>query len=501
VRAALGADRRRLLRQLLTESLVISLAGGLGGMFLGWILTSAVPALAPAGFPRLDDIHVDTGFVLIAAFAAIAVGTISGILPALRSSRVDLVSAMRVGDARSIGASGTRARHLLLIVEATFAVVLLVGATLLGRSFESLVHVDGGYDASHVLTADIHLPRTARTNTTPMATAVLDRVRALPGVRAAGAGSMSPFGAVINSSGFALPGMTTPDGRPVIARALEAVITPGYAEALGLRLEDGRFLQADDATASIIAMLVNETFATMYLSDGRPVVGRRFTGMFPGILGRTDAVVEIVGIVRDVLPDALDGRPQPQIYLSTSSGLSPLPTLAIKTTGDPVAVAAALREIVREVEPAAALDRVSPLADKVSDSLAQPRFAALVLASFALLALTLATTGLYAVLAYTVARRRREIGLRAALGATRGDLVWLVLREGLGVTAIGLASGVLLASLLTGAMRGLLFGVTPLDGVAFSAAPLLLLIVATAACLIPARRAAALDPAGVLKAE
>jgi predicted lysophospholipase L1 biosynthesis ABC-type transport system permease subunit len=251
-----------------------------------------------------------------------------------------------------------------------------------------------------------------------------------------------------------------------------------------------------------MAMVVNRSFATMYLGDGRPIVGRRFRGMFPRILNRTDAEAEIVGIVGDMLPDALDAKPQPEIFLPANHDfLVRQPTFVIKTAGDPLAVASLLREIVREANPSASIDRVSPLADKVADSMGQPRFAALVLASFALLALILAVTGLYAVLAYHVAQRRRELGVRAALGATRRDLLWLVLREGLIVTTIGLAGGVALASLLTRAMGSLLFGITPLDAVSFFVAPLLLLIVAIAACLIPARRAAALDPARVLKAE
>jgi putative ABC transport system permease protein len=506
VRAALGADRRRLLRQLLTESLVISLAGGVIGMFVGWTLTTAVPALAPARFPRIADIHVDAGFLIIAALAAVFVGTVSGMLPAIRSSRVDLAAVMHAGDGRSVGASasGVRVRRVLLIVEAALAVVLLVGATLLARSFVSLMQVDAGYDRANVLTADLYMPASANDTTRGMriAMAVLDRVRAMPGVVAAGAGTMTPFGSTLSSSGFLLPGMTTADGQPLMARALQAVVTPGHAEALGLRLKAGRFLRADDSHAATIAMLVNETFARMYLSDNRPIVGRRFTGMFPRILGRTDAVVEIVGVVGDFLPDALDARPQPQIYVPGGVGFAMGdPTFVIKTAGNPVAIAPMLREIVRQVEPTATLDRVSPLADKVSDSMGQPRFATLVLVTFAALALALATTGLYGVLSYTIAQRRREIGLRAALGATRGDLVWMVLREGLTVTGVGLAIGLAIASLTTRLMAGLLFGVTAWDAVAFAIAPCVLAIVATAACLIPARRAAGLDPAMVLKAD
>jgi putative ABC transport system permease protein len=511
VRAALGADRRRLLWQLLTESFVLSLAGGLLGLLLGWILTRALPAVAPSGFPRLDAIRIDTGFVLSAALAAIIVGTLSGLFPALRGSRVDLHAIMQAGSgSRAIagGNAGSRARRALLIIEAALAVVLLVGATLLGRSFERLVSVDGGYDRVNVLTADVHMPPRTRDAAADATAAlqfnatVLERVRALPGVRAAGAGSLSPFGAYLSIVGFNLPGVTTADGHEVTAHALQVIVTPGYAEALGLHLEAGRLPRAEDASAPVMAMLVNRTFVKMYLSDGRPIVGRHFLGMFPRLLNRTDADAEIVGVVGDMLPDALDAKPQPEIFLPANRDfLVRQPTFVIKTAGDPLAVVPLLRQIVREANPNAAIDRIVPLADKVADSMGQPRFAALVLASFALLALILAVTGLYAVLAYHVAQRRRELGVRAALGATRRDLLWLVLREGLLVTAIGLACGIALASLLTRAMGSLLFGVTPLDAVSFAGAPVLLLIVSILACLIPARRAATLDPTRVLRAE
>jgi putative ABC transport system permease protein len=499
VRAALGADRRRLLQQLLTESLVLSLAGGGLGLLLGWMLTRAVPAVAPAGFPRLDDIQVNASFVLVALLAAVFVGTLSGILPALRGSRVDLAAVMQTSSGRTVGHASHGARRALLIVEAALAVVLLVGATLLGRSFETLLNVDAGYDRANVLTADISMPRGEQMFPS---TQVLQRLRALPGVRAAGAGTMVPFGRTLDVSGFPLPGITGPDGKPLLARALQGIITPGYAEALGLRLQAGRFPRDDDATTPTINMIVNESFARTFLADGRGVVGRRFTGIFPNLLKRTDAVAEIVGLVADMLPDALDAQPQPQIYLPVGEAFTAQsPTLVVKTSGDPVAIAPLLRAIVREAEPSAAVDRVVALETKVVDSMGESRFAALVLGSFALLALILAVTGLYAVLAYHVAQRRRELGVRAALGATRPDLVWLILREGLIVTIAGLVAGLALAAIVTRAMGSLLFGVTPLDAVAFSAAPALLLIVAIIACLIPARRAATLDPARVLRAD
>jgi predicted permease len=510
VRATLGAGRRRLLRQLLTESLVISLIGGGLGLLVGWALTTAVPALAPAGFPRLRDIRVDGWFLAAAALSAIGVGAISGILPALRGSRIDLAAAMQTGG-RTIGASGARLRRTLLIVEAALAVVLLVGATLLARSFVALVHVDAGYDPAGVLTATLRLPRSAETGVggqtggrgAQIIADAIERLRAMPGVRAAGAGNMTPFGDVLSSAGFALPGVTTPDGQPVVAQALHAVVTPGYAEALGMRLKEGRFFRSEDTTAAIHPLLVNDTFARTYLADGRPVTGRRFTGIFPRMLKRTDAVFEIIGVVQDVLPDDLAARPHPQVYVSIGSGfdMGGGATLVVKTDADPAPIATALRGILRQIEPAATLDRMGPLADKVSASVGEPRFAALVLLAFAGLALALATTGLYGVLSYHVARQRREIGVRAALGATRADLLRLVLREGLGTTAIGLVVGVAAAAALTRAMSSLLFGVTALDTVAFSVGPLVLLVVACAACLIPARRAAAIDPTEALRAD
>jgi putative ABC transport system permease protein len=502
VRAALGASRRRLMRQLLTESLVISTIGGTLGLFIGWAMTASVPALAPATFPRLDEIHVDARFLIVAALAAIFVGVVAGLLPAVRSSRVDLSSPMHAGDGRSVGASGGRIRRALLVVEAALAVVMLVGATLLARSFVALVQVDAGYDSTNVFTADLQVTGADTAAERSQRTAqILDRLRAIPGVRAAGAGSMAPFGGALYSASFDLPGMTTRDGKPVTARALNLMITPGYAEALGLRLKEGRFFRADDMSAPIVAMLVNETFARTYFNDGKPVTGRRFVGMFPRMRKTKDTVVDVVGVVQDTLMADLDAKPQSQIYLVPTGFDMSGATLVVKTDRDPASIAPHLRQIAREVDPRVTLDHVGPLADKISASVAQPRFAALVLIAFATLALALATTGLYGVLSYMVAQRRREIGVRAALGATRADLVRMVLREGLLVTIVGLAIGCAAAMLATRAMASALFGVTPLDAVAFSVGPVVLFMVACAACFIPARRAASIDPTEALRSE
>jgi putative ABC transport system permease protein len=498
VRAALGAGRGRLVRQLFTESLVLSLAGGVLGALVGWVLTGIVAASAPDNFPRLDAVYVDWRFVAVALLAAAFVGVAAGTLPALRGSAAGMTSAMREGDIRVSTGRGGLGRAILLSGEAALAVILLVTAVLLARSFSTLVRVDPGYDPRHVLVATLHFTgAAAEAGRGPaLVDRILERTRASGMVAAAGASNMSPLSNVSAISGFSIPGSVGPDGKPVVARALTHRVSPGYAEALGMRLREGRWIQPGDDTAGFGTMLVNESFAKSYLNDGRPVVGRRFDKLF------SQQGVEIAGIVEDVLPGRLDGRPEPQIYLPVQPA-TPLGQimLAVRTTGDPLEFAPTLRTIVRETDASVAIDAVEPLGARVSDSVSQPRFAATVLGALATLAVLLAAAGLYSVLSYNVSRRRRELGVRAALGADRGRLIALVLRQGLGVTAAGLLVGMAGALAATRLLRGLLFGVTPLDPVSFLAAPLLLAFVALLACLVPALRAAAADPAEALRAE
>lgn len=414
---------------------------------------------------------------------------------------VGRVLRLDAGDVRTSTASGRGSRPVLLALEAALAVVLLVGAALLGRSFVNLLDVDAGYDPAGVLTANlVQVGMDDELRMTAVTLAVLERVRALPGVTAAGAGNMAPFAGSTSISGFTLPGERTPDGQPVQARALYHTVTPGYFEALGMQTAGGRFPVESDTTAPTRATLVNEAFVRTYYTDGRPVVGRRYAGL----LGDGDSLpFEIVGIVKDALPAALDGKAEPAIYVTQGAGLTIAPaTFVLRTSGDPEALGPALRSVVREIEPSSvALDAVATLSSQVAASVGQPRFAASVLAVFALLALSLAAIGLYGVLSYNVSARRREMGVRAALGATRRDLIALVMRQGLGVTIIGLAAGLAASALLTRLMETMLFGVEALDLISFAAAPMVLLLVALAACLVPAMRAAGTDPAIALRAD
>ena len=246
-------------------------------------------------------------------------------------------------------------------------------------------------------------------------------------------------------------------------------------------------------------MVVNESFAKSYMNDGKPVAGRRFQGL----MTEPNVTTEIVGVVGSVLKDGLDREARPEMYFvhSKARGITREINLVIRTHGDPGAMVSTLRSIVRDVEPTAALGEAGPLASRVSESVAQPRFATAILVAFAALALALAATGLYGVLSYSVSQRRREIGIRSALGATRANVIALVVRQGLAATVAGLLVGVIASALVTRLLQPLLFGITPLDVPSFALMPLILLVVALIACFVPARRAAATDPAITLRSE
>jgi putative ABC transport system permease protein len=505
VRAAIGASRDRLARQLLTESLVLSSLGGALGLALAWTLVRAAPLLAARDFPRLDAIEVDARAIGFAALAALLTAIVSGLGPALRGSRFNLAGSLHGGDGASGGGfRDRRARRLrdgLLVAEAAFAVLLLVGATLVARSFIKLAHVDAGYTPENVLAAEIYVPGgdAADQGEAMNATvhALVERVRTVPGVVAAGASNMMPLDRMTQLAAFPSP-WAPPGAEPKTARSFQYSVTPGYAEALGLRLKKGRLFTDGDWASGVREMIVNEEFARQYL----PADPIGFQWRVPASADAPERINEIVGVVANTLKNGNDTAVQPEHY-----GVPQLPgrfygrfEVVARTSADPSSIAPAVRAIVRGVAPAAAVETVV-LAQRVAESMDEPRFAMTVLTAFATLALALAAVGLYGVLSYGVTQRRRELGLRAALGASRAMLVRQVIREGLGVTAIGLVAGVILAALSTRLMQSVLFGIEPLDPVSFTVAPVVLLLVAGVACLVPAMRAASTDPAEALRCE
>ncbi len=500
VRVALGAGRRRLVRQAMAEAMLLSLTGGALGVALAWGLIRAFPGWAPQGFPRLDEVRLDERVLVVTLLVAMGAGMLAALAPAWRVSRAR-ATALHDGDRRSTGFTARRMRGLLLAVEAALAVMLLVGATLVGRSLVRLLQVDPGYQPSGVLTADVVFPADANgaAHVMPRVDELLTSIRALPGVVAAGTSNMGPM---VPMSALQMLSLreTTPDGQPITARALSWAVTPGYMEALGLRLAEGRFLQPGDVGAATQAFLVNEEFVRQYWNDGRPVVGRRY----PGLLHSKGTVAEVVGVVGNILKDGLDRPAQAELFVPAGTAertLSSQVVLAVRTHGPPEDLAPMVRRAVMDVDSRLALDHMSALSDKVSASVATPRFAAALLAGFAGVALLLAAIGLYGVLSYGVSERQREMGVRAALGASRGRIVAMVVREGLIVVTAGLVVGLAGAAALSRLMEAALFGVTPLDPPSYLLAPAILLAVAVAACLVPARRASRVEPAEALRCE
>ena len=505
IRAALGSSRTRLVRQLLTESLVLSAAGGAAGLALAWTLVRLLPLAAPARFPRLEAITLDGTTLLFGVAASVAAAAISGLVPALRSTRVDLFQAFRSGEG-SVSASSNaphtrRLRLGLLIVEAAFAVVLAVGASLLAQSFLRLTQVDAGYDPDRVEVMRVQLPEgnDLDVRTHALITRLLERIRATPGVTSAGASNMLPLMPMTAVTGVTLRAAVG-GGKPTSGRVLSYVVTPGYAEAMQLRLKDGRFFDERDTTSGERAAIVNQEFVRQFVAGPR-AVGLRLGPLYQGEYA---AETEIIGVVGDVLKDGNDATRQPEMYFvhgSRTHRISGFPTFVVRGSASHQELTATLRRLVREIDGGTAIDSVTPLRTLMSASWAQPRFAASVVSGFAVLAIGLAGIGLYGALSYSVSQRRRELGVRAALGATRGALVRLVLREGVSVTLAGVGLGIVAASLLTKLMTRLLFGTSPLDALSFSLGPALLVIVGIAASVVPALRAASIDPARVLRGE
>lgn len=502
IRMAVGASRGRLIRQALTESLVLASGAGALGVGLAWMLVRGLPAIAPRQFPRLGDVQLDLTVLAFAMFVTLIAAVASGLLPAIKSAGADATTSIRGGDGGVSEGFRTRGvrrmRDGLLVLESALAVLLLVGALLVGHSLVRLMSVDAGYTPESVVTATVTMPRGSKPErSATFLDAMFARLEGRPDVAAVGAALMMPM--VSMTAVMSSPVEPTPGAEPVMARSLNYVATPGYAEAIGLRLKAGRFFTPDDQRPGVRAMIVNEEFVRRYLRG--PVVGRRFERVYSG-----DGVVptEIIGIVGNVLKDGHDREPEPEVYFvhgGPTRALSGYFSVAVRTAGDPTAVMAEFRDVAASIDPGAAVARVDRLTDRVSASMAQPRFATMVLALLAALGLALASVGLFAVLSYTVSQRRREIGVRAALGASRLRILKLVLAQGLTVTGVGLVLGLVASAGLTRLLEGLLFGVKPLDTLSFVLAAVILVPVALLASLLPALRAASTDPAVVLRTE
>ncbi len=503
IRSALGAGRPRLARQLLVESTLLGLAGGLAGLALAWTIVRALPALLPADFPRLDTVTIDVRVVAFAIGLALVTGVLFGLIPLLQARRLDLVAALAEdglapagGGARSPTA---RLRAAIMAGQVAITCVLLVGAALLGRSFVALLHADRGYDPSNVLTAGVVMPDAAYTpaRRIQVLDALLARLRAQPGVRVAAVSSMLPLLGGDALMGFRMPARGAASGE-VQVHASVRLVSPGYFATMGIALLAGRDFTDADTRTSLPVVIVNHTFAERYLA-GSPI-GRTLP------LGadehRPDS--QVVGVVDDVRQRGATDPPQPELYLACAQRNdgygSPWAFLAIRTASDPAAFVPSFRAFVRDQDPTLALESVMTMEDRVMTSLTQPRLYAVLLGAFAVFALAIAGVGLFGVLSYSVAQRTREIGVRTALGARPRDIVRLVVGQGLAMTAAGLVAGLAAAFVLTRSLSAFLFGVSAHDPESFVAVPIVLAAVAIAASVVPARRAARVDPQRVLRA-
>jgi putative ABC transport system permease protein len=497
VRTALGAARLRLVRQLLTESLLLALAGGLLGIVVANWTLGVLIRLSPEDLPRLREVRID-GWVF--AFMALVTGATAflfGLVPAWHSSRTD-AAALKDG-ARTTSGGGRTTRRLLVIGQVAASVALVACAGLLLRSFERLQRVPPGVDPANVITFRLNLPGVkydADDKAIAFYEALMERLRALPGVTAAGGTSVLP----LEGSGWT--GDLFIEGRPEVwGRELRhKTITPGYFAAIGLRIVRGRdFAPSDTASAPAVA-IVNETLVRMYFQDTDPI-GRRITFDNPRRRKEPPSWSTIVGVVADEKQDSLSEAVAPEAYDSHRQGAEYGQAIAVRSRIPPAALLPEVRKTVRELEPAVALYDVRTLEDVVARSMSRERFTTWLVAVFAALALAIATVGVYGVVAFSVSRRTQEIGVRVALGASRGAIVRIVMAEALGLVGIGLALGLAAAIAAGRGIRTLLFETAPTDAVTLASVVGLLAVTAILAGLGPTRRALSVDPIQALRYE
>lgn len=506
-RSALGAGRGRLAGQLVLESVLLALVGGALGVLAGFWGLELLGALGADEIPRGAEIALDAQAIAVAGAAALAIGAILGLIPGFQAFRDDLSTIFREeGRTGSAGRGAVLARHGLVAAQVAFACVLLAGAGLLLASFSRLVAVDPGFEPEGVLTARVALPEVRYPDGAAQrafAERWLERVRAVPGVEAAGLTDSIPFGGDTSSSVITVEGYTLKPGESVRA-PFRRIVSPGYFEAMGIRLLRGRDFDSRDTADARQVVIVDEWLAEKYWPGRDPIGGRLVMGV-PGVF-EEGAEVEwktVVGVVEEIRVTDLAGESvQGAYYFPFSQEPGGYMTLAAaSSTGDPEAVAPALRDVLRDLDPELPLYGVEPLAASIDEALVEIRLPMVLAAVFAGLALFLAAVGIYGALAYAVVQRTREVGVRLALGSTPSEIFRLVLRQGLAILGAGLAAGLAGALWLARTLEGLLYGVGAFDpGVLLSVAGLLALVV-VAASVVPARRATRVDPVVALAAE
>jgi putative ABC transport system permease protein len=504
IRTAMGASRGRVSRQLLTESVLLSVAGGLLGVIIAWAAIGLLPKIAADSIPSGAPIGLDPWVLAFTAVVSLFTGLLFGIVPALRTAKLDLREALNEGSRGSTAGPGQHVlRGALVAMEIALAMLLLVGSGLLLRSFSRLQEVPPGFQPDHLLVADIPLSPTAYAKPQDryqFFDRLVERARMLPGVRSAAAASFLPVsggGSIIH---FNITGRPPKSPHEFVAAGYRT-ITPNYLETLGVPLLQGRFFTRADNEKSPAVVLINATMARTFFANENPLGKRLQLGALPD---QEVPTMEIVGVVGDV-HFGLGTDPQAEMYLPYRQADSILPvfqlSVVMRTAGDPSLQASALRSALAEIDPNQPLVKVRTMEENMATTVAQPRFRTWLIGILAMLALVLAAVGVYGVMSYAVTQRTSEIGVRVALGAQPRDVFRIIVGEGLRLALFGVGVGLVAALVLTRLLQSFLFGISAYDPVTFIAVSLLLTLVAVAASYFPARRATRVDPMIALRYE
>lgn len=506
LRTAVGASPDRLVRQLLTESIVLAVLGAALGLGLAAIGLRVLITLDPTSLPPLAPVGLDLSVVLFTLVLGVVTTIVFGLAPALRTLRMNLVDSLREGTQQAtVSGSRQRLRSALVVAEVALAVILVVGAGLMIRSLSALGRIDLGFNPDHMLTMRLAIPAAKYDSPEKVVDfyrRLMVRVRTVPGVQSAGAVRALPLATSIGDYGLDVEGYEEGPGRN--AKGDWQIVTDGAFEAMGARLLRGRWFDARDLTASQPVAVVNETLARTYWKDINAVVG----GQIRVGGGMSNPMVTVVGIVADERHNGVTGAvkekffiPHSQWHVVTGGNLVRNAFIVARTTGDPLAVAGAVRNEVRNLDANIPVANIRPMAEVVGAALATSRLTGFLMAVFAAIALTLAAVGIYGVLSYLVAQRTQEIGIRLAIGAGRSQVMMMILRQGMTLAGAGIAVGVVAAFLMSRLMQSLLYQVQPGDPGTFAVVPLVLVVVALLASALPAFRATRVSPLIALRSE
>jgi predicted permease len=500
VRAALGASPSRLIRQMLTESVLISLFGGISGLLLAYWITALLSHSAIESVPRLDEVSIDGWVLGFSLVLSLLTGVFFGIFPALQASRTDVQKALKEGSRTSSSSSSRhRTRDALVALEVGISLILLVGAGLLAKSLYEVTRADSGFDPANVLTARFSLPDVDYHDDASRRNFVLSltqKLQAIPGVEAAG--MRNPLlGNWQSSYVIARKPLPPPGQYPSTDMSR---VTPDAMQAMGMRLLQGRYFNVYDNQNSPLVCIIDDTFVKQNFAEEDPL-GKRISVEDPPEPGKERTWLTIVGVVAHVKNYGVDQPSRVETYVPEAQNPSGGGSLVVRTAGDPNAYADTVRDAVRSIAPNVPLYEVRPLSSLVEENTAPRRFAVLLISSFAILALALSAVGIYGVLGYLVAQRTHEVGVRMALGAQPRDVLGLVVGHGARLAFVGALIGLAASLALTRLMSSLLFRVSATDPLTYTAGALLLMIVALAACYTPARRASRVDPAVALRSE